>query len=106
MSGWKCICECLNASWSTKCGRCNEPKTVIMPKALTAENGAKGLLIGDFHEEITLPCPECWDLNDDDADDDCEICKGDGKYIQKVVISWTNMKDIYKMAVKNLGKEQ
>lgn len=34
-------------------------KTVIMPKELTAENGAKALLIGEFQEEIELTCSAC-----------------------------------------------
>jgi len=32
-------------------------KTVLMPKRLTAENGAKALLIGEFFEFIEIQCP-------------------------------------------------
>lgn len=32
---------------------------ILMPKELTAGNGAKHVFIGEFHETITLQCPEC-----------------------------------------------
>ena len=79
-------------------------EVAIMPKALTAENGAKSLLIGEFYEEITVKCPECWDLNED-ANEDCEICGGTGEYVKSVPVSWTTIKEIYAMAVKRLGGE-
>ena len=37
----------------------SDTKTVMMPRELTAENGAKALLIGEFEESIILPCPRC-----------------------------------------------
>tara|TARA_R110000764_G_scaffold72464_2_gene148608 strand:+ start:5240 stop:5542 length:303 start_codon:yes stop_codon:yes gene_type:complete len=49
---------------------------VIMPRELTAENGAKGLLIGEFYEEIE---------------------HDEGTY--KVAVEWTTIKDIYKKIV-------
>ncbi len=55
-----------------------ETKTVIMPINLTAENGAKGLLIGEFWAEAP-----------------------DGT---KVMIDWTTIKEIYAMAVNHLGE--
>lgn len=51
---------------------------VIMPKRLTAENGAKALINGEFIED-----------------------DGEGN---NVVVKWTTIKDIYKMAVKHLSK--
>ena len=72
-------------------------EVVIMPKALTAENGAKALLIGEFNEEVTLSCLECdgsgvtySDEVDEECGDvevDCEICGGSGEHIQKVPVS-------------------
>lgn len=79
-------------------------EVVIMPKELTAQNGAKMHMMGEFNEEITLKCPECWDLNED-ADNECEICAGTGEYVQSVPVSWTTIKEIYAMAVKRLGGE-
>lgn len=71
---------------------------ILMPKKLTAENGAKHLLIGEFFEQIERTC-FC------DNDCDCEICGGTGRYIDNVQVSWTTIKDIYKKIVQNLGKE-
>ena len=31
----------------------------ILPKELTADNGAKSILIGEFYSEIVVPCPDC-----------------------------------------------
>jgi hypothetical protein len=40
---------------------------------LTAENGAKGALSGEFSETKFVNCPECF------GDDECETCDGSGK---------------------------
>ncbi len=78
---------------------------VLMPRELTAENGAKGLLIGEFSETVIMPCEHCQTLGfvDDEA---CEECTGAGDYSLKVGISWATIKDIYKMAVKNLATQE
>lgn len=67
-----------------------------MPKELTAENGAKGLLSGEFFEEIKVPCIECY--ADDGVDDDCLECFGSGELSHKVLVSWTTIKEIYAKA--------
>ena len=72
---------------------------VIMPKELTAENGAKALLMGEFFEEVEHDCLRCDYL---DEDDDCDFCDGSGMYYESTAISWTTIKEIYKMAVKHL----
>ncbi len=77
-------------------------ETIKMPKELTAENGAKSLLMGEFHEEIEMTCPEC---DDDLEDEDCHICDGAGTYTQMVPVSWTTIKAIYAMAAKHLSVE-
>ena len=79
----------------------NEAK-ILMPRALTAENGAKGALTGEFKESIKLRCPDC---DADWPDNDCEICHGYGSYSQPITISWTTIKEIYKRAVEFLGEE-
>ncbi|HHL4796549.1 TPA: molecular chaperone DnaJ [Escherichia coli] len=71
----------------------NSPVTpdgwVIVPKKLTAENGAKGVLSGEFSETTFISCPECF------GDDDCEACDGSGRIEIKVPVSWTTIKTIW-----------
>ena len=76
---------------------------VLMPKELTAENGAKGLLRGEFKGSIQLPCPECY--ADEDTNYECDICSGSGHYFQVVYVSWATIKEIYAMAVKEFGNK-
>lgn len=77
-------------------------ESVIMPKKLTAENGAKGLLSGEFFETVKNYCPEC--LGEGSCDEVvCEDCKGLGHEVVKVMISWTNIKAIYDKAVDKLA---
>ena len=73
---------------------------VLMPKELTAENGTKGLLMGEFEETMEMTCPEC---DGDDADHGCEICNGEVTYLQPAPVSWTTIKAIYKMAVDHFA---
>lgn len=55
---------------------------ILLPDRLTAENGAKALLIGEF----------------------IEICH-DVKHTKiPVTVSWTTIKDIYKKIVEHYGK--
>lgn len=75
--------------------------TVMMPRELTAENGAKHLFIGEFFEEIELVCSHC---NGDAPENDCEVCGGSGTYVQKVGIEWLTIKQIYKKAVDYFGE--
>lgn len=75
-------------------------ETVTMPRELTAENGAKYLLIGEFSEEITLECSECLDVGSDEL---CEVCGGGITYQKIVPVEWTTIKAIYAMAVKHLA---
>ncbi|WP_404943566.1 hypothetical protein R1Y13_11005 [Pseudomonas sp. NY8938] len=73
----------------------------LMPKRLTAENGAKALLLGEFKLEVTRECPECLEL--DEPEEGCEICDGAGEYGQRHTIPWDMIKYIYSMAVKGLA---
>ena len=75
---------------------------ILMPKELTTENGAKGLMIGEFKETITDVCNICASLDEDEINEDCEICHGNIEYTWKHTIEWTTIKEIYAMAVKNL----
>lgn len=69
----------------------------IMPESLTAENGAKGALSGEFFTETDITCEECG--GDCDEDDPCEHCNDLGVQTVRAVIGWSTIKDIYKMAV-------
>lgn len=73
---------------------------ILMPRELTAENGGKGLMLGEFKESIELACP-C--VHGDESKDDCELCEGDGTYIQEVIISWETIKSIYAKAADHFG---
>lgn len=74
----------------------------LMPIRLTAENGAKGLLLGEFKLEVTTECPECREL--EEPLEGCEVCDGEGEYGQQHMISWDQIKFIYSEAVKGLAK--
>jgi hypothetical protein len=79
------------------------PKTaVVMPKELTAENGAKHLMSGEFKIDVEHTCTACsFDLSG--APEECEVCGGEIQYTQKLVIDWTTIKEIYAKAVKHLA---
>lgn len=49
------------------------PGYVMVPMRLTAENGAKGALSGEFSETKFVNCSECF------GDDECETCDGSGE---------------------------
>lgn len=73
--------------------------TVAMPKALTAENGAKAAMMGEFKIDNTRECGAC----DEDGmvdGDVCEDCEGRGRVGEVVTIDWTTIKAIYAAAVK------
>lgn len=73
----------------------------LMPKRLTAENGAKAMLLGEFRLEVTRECPECLEL--DEPAEGCEICDGEGEYAQRHMIPWDKIKFIYSVAVRGLA---
>lgn len=73
----------------------------IMPRQLTAENGAKALLLGEFNLQVTMECPECCDL--EEPTEGCSICDGEGEYGQKHTIPWDKIKFIYSKAVSGLA---
>ena len=79
----------------------NSPVTpdgwVMVPKRLTAENGAKGVLSGEFSETTFISCPECF------GDDDCETCDCSGRIEIKVPVSWTTIKTIWAKGCENFS---
>ena len=74
----------------------------IMPRRLTAENGAKALLLGEFKLRVTKECPECCEL--EEPTEGCSMCDGEGKYEQRHTIPWDQIKFIYSQAVAGLAR--
>lgn len=79
----------------------NSPVTpdgwVIVPKKLTAENGAKGVLSGEFSETTFISCPECF------GDDDCDTCDGSGRIEIKAPVTWTTIKSIWDKGIAHFA---
>lgn len=69
---------------------------VAVPKRLTAENGAKAALIGEFNLEYSLTCHECFG-------EGCEDCNGAGTWTNSVPIDWTTIKDIWAKAIDHFA---
>lgn len=73
-----------------------------LPLSLTAENGAKGLLNGEFFEDIEVAnegycgCGEC---------DFCDEYPNEPETItQQVPVQWTTIKSIYQKIVEHYSK--
>jgi len=63
-----------------------EPSCVsTMPEKLTAENGAKALLMGEFYEQFRTEDEE------------------GNEVINDIPVSWITIKEIYKMIVKHFS---
>ncbi|QFH65050.1 hypothetical protein FR773_10045 [Leclercia adecarboxylata] len=80
----------------------SQPYTVpdgycIIPMKLTAENGAKDALSGEFSETKFINCPECF------GDDECETCDGSGRIEISVPVSWTTIKEIWAKGVEHFA---
>ncbi|EFE8191441.1 hypothetical protein AWF73_19280 [Escherichia coli] len=67
---------------------------VMVPKRLTAENGAKGVLSGEFSETTFISCLECF------GDDDCDTCDGSGRIEIKVPVTWSTIKSIWDKGIE------
>ena len=70
---------------------------VMVPMRLTAENGAKGVLSGEFSETQSVNCPECF------GDDECETCDGSGRIEITVPVTWTTIKEIWAKGVEHFA---
>lgn len=73
---------------------------VLMPRRLTAENGAKAAMSGEFSESFSTDCPVC---DADEPDTECEICAGSGGLVAPVPVEWDTIKRIYDKAVESLA---
>jgi len=75
---------------------------VWVPKKLTAENGAKKALYGEFEETVVMDCDGCEGAGHI-HDEICEECNGAGQYTIWLPVSWTNIKAIWKKAIDTVG---
>ncbi|EQM70020.1 hypothetical protein QYE80_27395 [Pseudomonas tohonis] len=75
----------------------------LLPLALTAENGAKGAMLGEFSFSVEASCYDCTHtgIGPDSA---CEVCGGACTYSQEVTVPWDTIKDIYAAAVALFAK--
>lgn len=91
----KTICDAIYAAYSG-----NSPVIpdgyVMVPMRLTAENGAKAALIGEFNLEYTLTCHECFG-------EGCYDCSGEGAWINTIPIDWTTIKEIWAKGVEHFA---
>lgn len=66
----------------------------LMPRALTAENGAKYALSGEFKVSRTVTCNEC-------GGDGCMDCNDRGEFEEEITVPWITIKEIYRAAVES-----
>lgn len=80
---------------------------ILMPRRLTAENGAKKLMIGEFFVDYAETCPECegYGYARHTEEDLCDVCKGEGSQNVRIQVPWSTIKNIYDKAVKHFGEE-
>lgn len=67
---------------------------VMVPRALTAENGAKAALLGEFNLEYNLVCHECFG-------EGCDDCSGEGSWTNSIPVDWTTIKEIWAKGVEH-----
>ena len=76
---------------------------VLLPDELTAENGAKALLIGEFSEQIAVENPDYCGCGR------CDFCvefpETPETIFQDVPVSWSTIKLIYKKIIENLSQQ-
>lgn len=65
----------------------------IMPLRLTADNGAKGALCGEFHVQYRIVCQSC-------VGEGCEDCNHTGGWDAEIPVSWDTIKRIHEAAVE------
>lgn len=65
----------------------------IIPMKLTAANGAKAALSGEFHVKHHIVCEEC-------AGEACESCNEEGGWEGEILIGWDTIKRIHEAAVE------
>ena len=79
-------------------------KKILMPISLTAENGAKAALVGEYHGKQWVDCPECHG-DPGERERCCEECGGEGGKDIEVSVSWTTIKQIYSDCIELFRKD-
>jgi len=74
----------------------------LVPARLTAENGAKAALSGEFHEFVEIDCPLC-EAGEYLDGGDCEECEGSETTTQRVPVSWATIKKIHAGMVEHFA---
>lgn len=95
VSGWN---ACRAAMLQGKAEPVSQPYTLpagycVMPLKLTAANGAKGALSGEFHVTNRIVCQSC-------GGEGCEDCNEDGGWDAEIPIGWDTIKRIHEAAVE------
>lgn len=67
---------------------------VTVPRSLTAENGAKAALLGEFSVQQNITCHEC-------LGEGCDDCSGQGNWTDSVPVDWTTIKEIWAKGVEH-----
>ena len=78
-----------------------ERENNLFKNGLTAENGAKSAMIGEFYELNNFDCPVC-DSGTNIEHIFCENCNSTGECRQKINVSWSTIKDIWKKGIEVL----
>ncbi|PKH21437.1 hypothetical protein CIG19_16695 [Enterobacterales bacterium CwR94] len=71
---------------------------VNVPRALTAENGAKAALSGEFKVTRSVWCTEC-------GGEGCTDCNDRGEWEQEITIPWPTIKEIYAAAIQHFESQ-
>ncbi|WP_394515004.1 hypothetical protein [Pantoea sp. SGAir0215] len=69
---------------------------VSVPRSLTAENGAKAALLGEFSVQQNIVCHEC-------LGEGCDDCNGQGHWISSIPVDWTTIKEIWAKGVEHFS---
>lgn len=89
--GQKQVCWTINGAPSWVLDYIGKPKSkddyILMPRSLTAENGAKAALMGEFKIDVEI-------VYEDDSDETIVVD-----------VPWTTIKAIYAAAVKHFDKK-
>ena len=95
------LCNVLFTSdqWRTLMG---EPDGfVLVPAELTAENGAKAALMGEFSVPFPVRCPDCDGGEYVELPTDyCGTCNNTGQVNHNINVPWVTIKEIWKKAVE------
>lgn len=76
----------------------------LVPTNLTAENGARLALSGEFFVEVGCVCTGCDGQGygeSDSEDDECEACQGTGEVANIAMIGWPTIKEIWSAGVEH-----